>query len=139
MNGVVMEALAGTLSHPLTLRELHVLQGMADGRTNLEIGAGLYISEDTVKTHARRMFKKLGARDRAHAVAIGMRRRLLDLEPEPPTGRPSSELLTQAAALLNKAASLERSVGDKRLAEKLTEHAGKLLRVAQGPEPDGER
>ena len=33
----------------------------------------LFVSEDTVKTHARRMFRKLGARDRAHAVAEAFR------------------------------------------------------------------
>ena len=33
----------------------------------------LFLSEDTVKTHARRLFKKLGASDRAHAVALGFR------------------------------------------------------------------
>ncbi len=42
---------------------------MADGKSNAEIGRELFVSEDTVKTHARRLFRKLGARDRAHAVA----------------------------------------------------------------------
>ena len=46
---------------------------MADGRSNAEIGKELFVSEDTVKTHARRLFKKLGASDRAHAVALGFR------------------------------------------------------------------
>lgn len=57
----------------LTERELQVLRGMADGKSNAEIGRDLYVSEDTVKTHARRLFRKLGARDRAHAVASGFR------------------------------------------------------------------
>ncbi len=57
----------------LTERELQVLRGMADGRSNAEIGKELFVSEDTVKTHARRLFRKLGARDRAHAVAAGFR------------------------------------------------------------------
>jgi DNA-binding NarL/FixJ family response regulator len=57
----------------LTERELQVLRGMADGKSNAEIGRELYVSEDTVKTHARRLFRKLGARDRAHAVAAGFR------------------------------------------------------------------
>ena len=46
---------------------------MADGKSNAEIGRELFVSEDTVKTHARRLFRKLGARDRAHAVAAGFR------------------------------------------------------------------
>lgn len=57
----------------LTEREMQVLRGMADGKSNAEIGRDLFVSEDTVKTHARRLFRKLGARDRAHAVAAGFR------------------------------------------------------------------
>ncbi len=57
----------------LTERELQVLRGMAEGRSNAEIGRELFVSEDTVKTHARRLFRKLGARDRAHAVAAAFR------------------------------------------------------------------
>ena len=60
-----------------TERELQVLAGMSQGRSNAEIGRELLLSEDTVKTHARRLFQKLGARDRAHAVALGMRNSLL--------------------------------------------------------------
>lgn len=61
----------------LTRRELEVLVGMSNGRSNAQIGQDLYLSEDTVKTHARRLFRKLGASDRAQAVAIGMRRGLI--------------------------------------------------------------
>lgn len=61
----------------LTERELQVLQGMADGKSNADIGRDLFVSEDTVKTHARRLFRKLGARDRAHAVAGGFRHGLI--------------------------------------------------------------
>lgn len=61
----------------VTDRELQVLAGMADGKSNQAIGDGLFISEDTVKTHARRLFKKIGARDRAHAVATGIRMGLI--------------------------------------------------------------
>lgn len=69
------------LSGPaLSGRELQMLQGMARGRTNAEIGLELYLSEDTIKTHNRRLFAKLGARDRAQAVAIGFRRSLLPLD-----------------------------------------------------------
>lgn len=67
--GVVRPARSVTL----TERELQVLRGMADGQSNAEIGRDLFVSEDTVKTHARRLFRKLGARDRAHAVAAGFR------------------------------------------------------------------
>lgn len=57
----------------LSEREMQALVGMASGKSNREIGRELFISEDTVKTHARRLFRKLGARDRAHAVATGLR------------------------------------------------------------------
>ena len=61
----------------LTHRELQILRGMTDGLTNGDIAAELYLSADTVKTHARRLFRKLGATDRAHAVAHGFRQGLL--------------------------------------------------------------
>jgi len=64
-------------ANALTERELQVLRGMAEGKSNAEIGRELYVSEDTVKTHARRLFRKLGARDRAHAVAVGFRSGML--------------------------------------------------------------
>ena len=62
-----------TAAPTLTEREMQVLTGMSRGRSNAEIGKELYLSEDTVKTHARRLFRKLGAADRAQAVAIGFR------------------------------------------------------------------
>ncbi len=61
----------------LTERELQVLRGMAQGKSNGQIGRELYLSEDTVKTHARRLFRKLGVRDRAQAVAHCFRRGLV--------------------------------------------------------------
>jgi DNA-binding NarL/FixJ family response regulator len=57
----------------LTEREQQVLSGMARGKSNAQIGRDLYLSEDTIKTHARRLFRKLEVGDRAHAVAAGFR------------------------------------------------------------------
>ncbi len=62
-----------TKAPELTEREVQVLTGMSRGRSNAEIGRELFLSEDTVKTHARRLFRKLGAADRAQAVALGYR------------------------------------------------------------------
>ena len=59
----------------LTERELQVLQGMTRG--NSKIGRELHLSEDTIKTHAHRLFHKLGVRDRAQVVAQGFRLRLV--------------------------------------------------------------
>jgi DNA-binding NarL/FixJ family response regulator len=67
-------AAEGSVPAPaLTERELQVLTGMSRGRSNAEIGKELFLSEDTVKTHARRLFRKLEAADRAQAVAVGFR------------------------------------------------------------------
>ncbi|GAA4627581.1 response regulator transcription factor [Cellulomonas oligotrophica] len=68
----------GDVPAQLTKREIEVLVGMSHGRSNAQIGQELYLSEDTVKTHARRLFRKLGASDRAQAVAIGLRRGIID-------------------------------------------------------------
>jgi DNA-binding NarL/FixJ family response regulator len=68
------EKAAASAALQLTERELQVLRGMSQGMSNAEIGRELYLSEDTVKTHARRLFRKLGVGDRAQAVALGFRR-----------------------------------------------------------------
>jgi DNA-binding NarL/FixJ family response regulator len=61
----------------LSMREMQVLTGMSHGKSNAQIGRELYLSEDTIKTHARRLFRKLGAKDRAEAVATGFRRGIM--------------------------------------------------------------
>lgn len=61
----------------LTPRELEILQLMAEGKTNKEIAYELSLSEQTVKTHAKKIFRKMGAADRAQAVAEGLRRHLV--------------------------------------------------------------
>jgi DNA-binding NarL/FixJ family response regulator len=62
----------------LTAREIQILEAVADGRGNKEIAAAIGIAEDTVKTHLRHLFEKLGASDRAQAVAIALRQRLIE-------------------------------------------------------------
>ncbi|PKQ16690.1 MAG: DNA-binding response regulator [Actinobacteria bacterium HGW-Actinobacteria-7] len=61
----------------LTARELDVLRLAAQGLTNGAIAQRLGVKSETVKTHLSRAFERLGARDRANAVAICMRRGLL--------------------------------------------------------------
>jgi DNA-binding NarL/FixJ family response regulator len=61
----------------LTEREMQVLRGMAAGKSNAQIGRELYLSEDTIKTHARRLFRKMRVNDRAQAVASGFRQGLV--------------------------------------------------------------
>jgi DNA-binding NarL/FixJ family response regulator len=62
----------------LTVREIQVLEAVADGKSNKEIAAAIGIAEDTVKTHLRKLFEKLGASDRAQAVAIALRQHLIE-------------------------------------------------------------
>jgi len=62
---------------PLTARETDVLDAVADGLTNAEIGRRLVISEATVKTHLLRLFAKLDVNDRTRAVVVALERGLL--------------------------------------------------------------
>jgi DNA-binding NarL/FixJ family response regulator len=61
-----------------THREIEVLQLISAGLANREIGQRLFLSEETVKSHVRHLLAKLQARSRAHAVAVGFRRGIID-------------------------------------------------------------
>jgi len=61
----------------ITRRELEVLGLIAEGLSNKEIGERVFVSENTVKTHASRLFDKLGARRRTEAVQLGKSWRLI--------------------------------------------------------------
>jgi DNA-binding NarL/FixJ family response regulator len=63
----------------LTAREIEVLQHVANGRTNRDIGEKLCISEHTVKAHLKSILEKLAANDRTDAVTIGLRRGFIQL------------------------------------------------------------
>jgi two-component system NarL family response regulator len=70
--------LAESMSHPeLSKRELEVLQYIANGRSNKEIGTILYISENTVRGHVKSILTKLDAIGRTEAIAIATKRGLL--------------------------------------------------------------
>jgi DNA-binding NarL/FixJ family response regulator len=64
---------------PLTNREVDVLRQVAEGNRNRDIGKQLFISEETVKVHLKRIMEKLGASDRTHAMTIATRRGFLQL------------------------------------------------------------
>lgn len=57
-------------TYGLTPRQIDILAGCAKGMTNAQIGRALYLSEDTVKTHAKALFRNLRVGDRAAAVAV---------------------------------------------------------------------
>ena len=63
----------------LTDRELEVLQLVAQGMSNLEIGAALSITESTVKSNMNRILSKLGAKDRTQATIIALKRGIANL------------------------------------------------------------
>jgi DNA-binding NarL/FixJ family response regulator len=63
----------------LTVREVEVLRQVAGGNRNRDIADKLFITEETVKVHIKHIMEKLGASDRTQAVAIGVRRGIIQL------------------------------------------------------------
>ena len=63
----------------LTEREVDVLRHVSGGNRNRDIAARLFISEETVKVHIKHIMEKLGASDRTQAVAIAVRRGIIQL------------------------------------------------------------
>jgi len=63
----------------LTVREVEVLREIAGGNRNRDIAEKLFITEETVKVHIKHIMEKLGASDRTQAVAIGVRRGIIQL------------------------------------------------------------
>jgi DNA-binding NarL/FixJ family response regulator len=66
-------------SDALSKREVEVLEKIAGGNRNSDIAALLFISEETVKGHIKHIMEKLGAGDRTEAVAIAIRRGIIQL------------------------------------------------------------
>jgi DNA-binding CsgD family transcriptional regulator len=62
---------------PITQREVQILRGVREGKTNQQIGEQLAISALTVKNHVQKILRKLGAANRAQAVAMAMALNLL--------------------------------------------------------------
>jgi DNA-binding NarL/FixJ family response regulator len=76
---LVAKLAAGMSNETLTGRELDVLTLLARGKSNKEIGANLYISETTVKSHLRSIFAKLNVLSRTEAISAASRRGLVQL------------------------------------------------------------
>jgi len=62
----------------LTVREREILQLLADGMSNADVAARLFISQETVKSHVRHILAKLEADTRTQAVAIALREAMID-------------------------------------------------------------
>jgi DNA-binding NarL/FixJ family response regulator len=62
----------------LTTREREILRLLADGMSNSDVAAKLFISQETVKSHVRHILTKLEADTRTHAVAIALREAIID-------------------------------------------------------------
>ena len=62
----------------LTAREREILQLLADGMSNADVAARLFISQETVKSHVRHILTQLEADTRTHAVAIALRDSIID-------------------------------------------------------------
>ncbi|HVM36609.1 MAG TPA: response regulator transcription factor [Actinomycetota bacterium] len=77
----VTEGIFGRISgkdpHALTDRELTVLQELSHGRSTREVAERIHVSEETVKTYLKQIFRKLGVHDRTEAVAEAFRRGLV--------------------------------------------------------------
>ncbi len=74
---VAAEMAKHTANAQLTARELEVLKLVASGYANKSISAQLEINEETTKTHIKNILAKLGARDRTHAVSLGLKRGII--------------------------------------------------------------
>lgn len=61
----------------LTDRELDVLRQISQGQSTKEVAAQLYLSDETIKTHLKNIFRKLGVHDRAEAIAEAFRKGLV--------------------------------------------------------------
>jgi DNA-binding NarL/FixJ family response regulator len=78
LSGMLTAAGDGEPLSQLSDRELEVLGRLSKGMTNKDIARDLFISQATVKSHVENILRKLGAADRAGAVAEGFRRKLID-------------------------------------------------------------
>jgi DNA-binding NarL/FixJ family response regulator len=75
---------AHSAQHPLTAREMQVIELLVRGMRNKEIGAHLSISEETVRVHLKSIFVKFSVHDRTAALAEALRRGIVHVPSEAP-------------------------------------------------------
>ena len=76
-SAITLKLVEATTHPELSKRERQVLEYLANGRSNKEIGAILYVSELTIKGHVRSILEKLDAKGRSEAIAIALNRGLI--------------------------------------------------------------
>lgn len=76
---VAADIAAHATDDALTAREIEVLSLIASGKSNKLIAAQLSVTEETVKGHVKNILSKLGAKDRTHAVTLGLKRGIIQL------------------------------------------------------------
>lgn len=76
---LMQKLITGIQREPLTEREIEVLQLLAHGKCNKEIGAKLFTSEFTVKGHLHNLFTKLNVLSRTEAISVATRRGLIQI------------------------------------------------------------
>ena len=77
---IAVEIAEHSTDNSLTPREINVLKLIAGGNANKEIAAQLGVTEESVKGYVKNILAKLGANDRTHAVTIGLKRGIIDLQ-----------------------------------------------------------
>jgi DNA-binding NarL/FixJ family response regulator len=84
---VASEYVAESAFAPLSARETQILEAIAQGLTNNEVGAALGITEQTVKNHVSSILRKLAVNDRTQAVLYALRKSWITISDEPPPRR----------------------------------------------------
>lgn len=77
---IAVEIAEHAMDTGLTPREISVLKLIAGGNANKEIAVQLHISEESAKGYVKNILQKLGANDRTHAVTIGLKRGIIELQ-----------------------------------------------------------
>jgi len=133
---------------PLTDRELQVVEAFADGNDIGDVAHLLHLSENTIKSHAARIYVKLGARNQAHAVALAFHGRLLKPRPgakplPPPVPTLHARTVLVSVDLLTEMLAVAFAAAEGRGGPAMRRQAGRVVATARalkvGPPAGRER
>lgn len=121
---------------PLTEREVQVVEAFADGNDIGETAKLLRLSENTVKSHAARIYLKLGARGQAHAVALAFHGQLLkprpNAKPAPPVvPTPHARTVPVSVDLLTEMLAVATATAEGRGGPSVRRQAGRVVFTAR--------